>query len=246
MKKKIIALFLVLTVLLVACANHIQEPEETTKEIRTQQTTHTRATMPSETFCPSYLATEVWPEWGPCPEGGPGGYFNRFRQNFYALSSFHFAELAGRTEFRTWNRSRTVEEYHNVHIAVGMVQYFDISREDFERAQEEARLSLEGRGHFSIDSPGFELYSTALIFSFDNERINEFFLWENSIFAHEVGLPNPLRGEWTDDGWVDHPNWTENPAWRDHPFWPYLPFGDISDSTSVVWDSYAEFRAANP
>lgn len=244
MKKTTIILFaLSLIFLTFSCTNQTQSQEEisTTQTHQTTQyiTTRTAVTMP-----------EPWPDFGPCPEGGIyieglGYTYDRFRPAFYVLS-YHFARLVGIDVFMAWERTR-VEEFHHENIAVSFVRYFNISREDFARANEEQRASLARHGHAPENALALELYPIDLIFTFDNDRINEFFRWENSIFAHVVGMPNPLRGEWDENGiGRDHPNWTENPAWREHPFWPYLPFGDSNDSTSVVWNSYAEFRAANP
>ena len=178
---------------------------------------------------------EYWPEGDPCPEGGflideeyGTPMFNRFRNLYYSLF-YPLTALAGDdVAVREWERTRSSEDYHNIAAVVSFVQDFNISREDFDRANEQLRQTF--RGAAPEENSGNELYPVDLIFSFDNERINEFFRWENSIYAHEVGLENPLRGEWVicDEygfrRFVDHPNWTENPGWRDHPFWDYLPF----------------------
>jgi len=227
MKKLIIILLSLTSIFLTAaCTNKTQPPEEI---ITTRGETTRVGTTPYPTTRTAVTMPEPFPDWGPCPEGGfyfegIGYDYARFRPVFYSLSG-HFVLLVGTNAYDAWLRSRTPEEFHNICIAVAFVQYFDISREDFEQANEAQRTSLARRGHAPENVLDLELYPIDLIFSFDNDRINEFFRWENSIFAHVVGLPNPLRGDWDENGvWHDYPNWTENPAWRDHPFWEYLPF----------------------
>jgi len=247
MKKTIIfILAFVLSFTLVACTNGADEfIAETTLE---HTTTIHETTTEAITF--TWPIPDVWPERDSHRDTGEyhdsGDWIvGRYRTIFYALP-YHFVRIIGIETYDRWQLSRSNEQFHNEIIAVTFVRDFNISREDFQRANDAQRQWWES---FNLSPNGgvlYELYPVELIFSFDNERINEFFRWENSIFAHEIGLPNPLRGDWVDGSWQSHPNWMENPAWRDHPFWPYLPFGDINDSTSVVWDSYAAFRAANP
>ena len=221
MRKTMIALLILSVAFFAACAAQTQYLEEATA---TQATTEAGSAEDWERW-----ATEPpWPDQGSCPEGEFDNFYrNRFRPIFYSLS-YHYARLVDFAALREWERTRTAEEYHNVNVAVGFIQHFNISREDFERANEEKRqfeANPPWGGPFETQGATQETYPVALIFSFDNERINEFFRWENSIYAHEVGLPNPLRGDWDEDGvWHDHPNWIENPGWRDHPFWEYLPF----------------------
>ena len=215
--KKIFATLTILLFILVSCTVPTQNPAE----IITEQTTTT------EYFTWPDLD---WPERDSYLEHGGrvsecGNYSGgRFRPRFYQLTA-HFSELVGREVSLIWQRSRSNEQYHNEAVVISFVREFNISREDFERANEEFARWIESTNRTPNTSAQSEIYNVDLIFSFDNERINEFFRWENSIFAHEVGLPNPLRGDWDEDGvWHDHPNWTENPGWRDHPFWEYLPF----------------------
>jgi len=220
MKKIIIAIFLVLTIFFASCTNPvIPEPEETT----TEQTTTEQTT--TEHF--AWTEPETWPKRSGFLEEG-GHYIGdwdlgRFRPMFYHLP-YHFVNLVDQNNFHIWERLRSNEEFHNESVAVAFVRDFNISREDFERANEKWRSFTESRRRSPEDFSQSEIYPVDLIFSFDNERINEFFLWENSIYAHEVGLPNPLRGGDVNGIFTDHPNWTENPGWREHPFWEYLPF----------------------
>jgi len=66
------------------------------------------------------------------------------------------------------------------------VREFNVSKEDFVRANEARRKLLSERGDTPEDLSNFELYPVDLIYTFDNEKINEFFLWEGSIYEREV------------------------------------------------------------
>lgn len=102
--------------------------------------------------------------------------FGIYRSAYYSLNTF-IAGLVDRDVYYEWMISRSPEEYNNECVAVAFVKHFNIPREDFERANEEARIFREE--YDFIDSPSFELYPVDLIYTFDNELINEYFLWEN-------------------------------------------------------------------
>jgi len=106
--------------------------------------------------------------------------FNWYRDRFYTLPDV-FIELVDRDEYFEWFDSRSFEERLSENIASAFVQRFNISREDFEMANEEWRVY---HGEEWPMLPEFhswlEAYPVNLIFSFDHEAINEFFLWENS------------------------------------------------------------------
>lgn len=102
--------------------------------------------------------------------------FGIYRPAYYSLNTF-IAGLVDRDVYYEWMISRSPEEYNNECVAVAFVKHFNIPREDFERANEETRIFREE--YDFIDSPSFELYPVDLIYTFDNELINEYFLWEN-------------------------------------------------------------------
>ena len=131
-----------------------------------------------------------------------GGDFDhgRFRPIFYDLP-IQMIELVGRDVYRAWHSARCAEEFLNENVAVSFIRYFNISREDFERANYEMYRQNEYLRHgpwagmypSPVDSFSFELYPVDLIFSFDNERINEFFRWENSPRVNERWIAVPPK-----------------------------------------------------
>ena len=201
--KKIVLILLAMAILFAACANLPPEAETT---LTTQKITQTPTSTTQESISyflePPTLAP--LPDWGPDPEGGfmisdgdAAIVHGRFRPRYYMLTA-PFARLLPdynpqfNNVLRDWERTRTAEEYHNECIIVGFVKHFDISREDFEKANEEMRAKWESIDLSPADMSEYELYPVDLIYTFDNEKINEFFRWENSIYAHEVGLaPSP-------------------------------------------------------
>jgi len=114
-------------------------------------------------------------------------YIGKFRPLFYDMP-LPFAELVGRDVFHKWLLSRSNEERENENVAVSFIKHFNISREDFTRANEELRQGWADHEASPADSSSFELYPVDLIFTFDNERINRYFLWENSPVTDEFGL----------------------------------------------------------
>ena len=220
MKKLISCVLIFPLVLLVACTASTQEINTTTSEIQ-------------ETI-PEYV---TWPPDMEFPERNSfveeGGYdlgdfqAGKHRSMFYSLCHSFASFLPPEISYGHWEILRSNEQFHNESILVSFIKEFNVSREDFERLNEDRRLLLESLDFIVNKTAHAELFPVDLIYTFDNELINEYFRWENSIYAHEVGIPNPLRGDWDENGeWQDHPNWTENPGWREHKFWEYLPFND--------------------
>ena len=123
---------------------------------------------------------------------GIGGGFDvgTHRPLFYDMPR-HFIDLVERSDFFEWDASRSWEERENIHVAVGFIQHFNISREDFTRANEEWEQSIIDRGDTPNRFSHLELYPVDLIFTFDNEAINDFFRWENSPWAYVVGIGEP-------------------------------------------------------
>jgi len=137
--------------------------------------------------------TSVWTEVrGPQPTHAPlgndiGMEVGQFRPLFYTLPG-PFADLIGRDEYLEWILSRCPEERDNENVAVSFIRHFNISREAFAKANEQLRQNWESVGASPLDSSAYEIYPVDLIFTFDNELINEYFLWKNSTVFAERSL----------------------------------------------------------
>jgi len=158
MKKTALCLLVFLLLLLTACAEKPVEPPTTTSKITTS--------TPASTV----EATEEPFEHAPYDP-------MKYRPIFYELAS-SYVELVDANELRKWIAPRTEsEEYLNECVAVSFIKRFNISREDFERANEKRRIRVAEIGLEGTASG--EVYDVDLIYTFDNDKINEFFLWEN-------------------------------------------------------------------
>ena len=155
----------------------------------------------------------------PASDYGGGGYgTTRFRTSFYSMPGT-FADFVGREEYVNWLMSRCVEEQENEHVAVSFIRYFNISRADFERLNEERGQRIEemnqvwiAMGVDQLDGAAVEILPVDLIFTFDNERIREYFRWENGpeiqrnlgiypetvILSVEINVEAPIVGARTD------------------------------------------------
>ena len=78
-------------------------------------------------------------------------------------------------------------------MAVGFIRYFNVSREEFTRANEEKHRFLKEYWDYPMMCVTFELKPVDLIFTFYNELIIEFFLWENSSVPAERSLGRTVR-----------------------------------------------------
>jgi len=115
---------------------------------------------------------------------GKGMKIGQFRRLHYNMPST-FADLVGMKVFAEWRNNRSEYERANENIAVSFIRYFEISKEDFIAANDEFLEILGPTACITVNGTRFEPYPIDLIFTFDNEAINEFFRWENSPAEHE-------------------------------------------------------------
>lgn len=170
MKKIIIFSILTLFIVLVACQANgdITVPADVTTELETTTEAITETIEITTTEQRTTLRSDIIP-----PELG------QFRPIFYSLSAF-YANLVDREILHAWEMARIESgEFHRECVAVSFIRDFNISREDFEQANERERVFLEERGLTPQMSANYEIYDVDLIFTFDNEKINEFFSWDN-------------------------------------------------------------------
>jgi len=138
--KKIIALPALLFLFCTACTKQVEQNDLTTTdktEVLTQ-TTH-QTTTEATTF--------------PEPDGSPEPRPKEYRPIFYDLAG-SFSNLVGREARAKWQENRlenNYEQYENECIAVSYVRHFNISKEDFARANEEVRQIWASIGHSPED-----------------------------------------------------------------------------------------------
>jgi len=110
-----------------------------------------------------------------------------FRPRHYDLPGT-FVDLIGNDVYHNWWPTRSQYERDNVNIAVCFINAFNISREDFTRANDELRQIWESIEACASQTALYEVYPVDLIFTFDNERINEYFRWRNSPGINDFGM----------------------------------------------------------
>ena len=184
--KKLFALLMCATLLLGlgACSGNNDNP---TTAPGTTTAFNPPATIAAQTTTEA-LPTPAPQETEPAQPDGEGTIeLGAYRPIYYNMSA-SFANLVGRHAYFEWELDRVenhYEEYQNECIAVSLIKKFGVSKEDFIKANEEKRQFVKDNGDSPEDSSLYELYPVDLIYTFDNTKINEFFLWEGSIYAHE-------------------------------------------------------------
>ncbi|MCL1810310.1 MAG: hypothetical protein FWG42_11195 [Clostridiales bacterium] len=113
--------------------------------------------------------------------------FGPYRPRYYTMPG-PFADLVGRDAYLGWFFSMDEEERESECIAVRFIREFGISQRQFSDVNEELLNSWLSRGNSPEESSAYEIYPVDLIYTFDNEAIDEFFLWENSPIPEERGV----------------------------------------------------------
>lgn len=111
-------------------------------------------------------------------EDTDGWGVDKYRPIYYDLAG-PFADIVGRSECDKWEAARNFEESQNECIAVSFIKFFNVKKEDFEQANEKLGSIWLETGSTAEDNAIYEIYDVELIYTFDNEKINEFYLWEN-------------------------------------------------------------------
>lgn len=139
----------------------------------------------------------------------------KYRACWYDIPSF-FGDIIDQNEYAAWEESY-VEKYSNkdpqIMMMLEFIEYFDISREDFDKANlKYAKWISKDRSPLMNpkdypDQELCEIYDGDLIYSFEVDRINEYYIsivdypFEYSI-EYEQALAN---GEYTSrtEQWID-------------------------------------------
>lgn len=132
----------------------------------------------------------------PQPVGGSDDdYFGvrkyKYRYNYYHVP-YQFVELVGKDNYFEWYNSldRTNFYSRDEMLIVSFIKNFNIDREDFDRANEKnadvyIELGIEpiyppykypvDYMEYSYNNESYEIYNADIIYTFDNELINEYY-----------------------------------------------------------------------
>lgn len=149
-------------------------------------------------------------------QAGVGGgvlELNKYRVRYYTLPA-PFVDLVGEEECYQWRLNQPYPNDTNVMMMVNFVQDFNISREDFDKANLEfARRIKELLDGVPVMNPqdyanqeDDEIYNADIIYTFDNELINEYYLSHDYPYLYvdeyEEAVANGTYQTQTTD-WVD-------------------------------------------
>lgn len=148
-------------------------------------------------------------------EGGGEIVQEKYRQCYYNIS-YQLSLLVDENELKDWEEVVYAKDPNetNEMVVKLFVQHFNISKEDFEKANLEAAKviydpnspppSMNPKDY--INQEMFELYNPDIIYTFDDEIINEYYLSGEYPFVYESdfeeavasGEHTPLTEDWID------------------------------------------------
>ncbi len=187
--RKIILLItiLVLLFLTVACEKKINNKETTSTTTQADTLTSTNNTPTEFTVAES--------EESAINDIG-GGIINpqKYRVCFYQIPTF-FSELVDKKAYDEWCNTYLAENYPDntkEMVIVSFIKKFNISREDFDKANVEYGKFVEEYYYDACMNPKdfaeqefSEVYNADIIYTFDNELISEYYLGNDYAFFYE-------------------------------------------------------------
>lgn len=175
MKKTIVAslLFLSLCLIFVGCTN--RDKTNTTSPNESTVYTDTKSQEVSSTV-----------------DGSNDDYFGirkyKYRYNYYRITA-HYIDIVGDEAYGEWIRSNP--QYENFELdemlMVSYIKHFNITREQFDEASKNREklfeknnwtmlvYPFENDGEYSYDDEAYEIYNADIIYTFDNDIINEYY-----------------------------------------------------------------------
>ena len=110
-------------------------------------------------------------------------FLPKYRDIYYWGPSFLY-DIVDQDAFAEWYETVVLTDYRNnaepkEMYTVSFVKYFEISREDFDRCCEQKKEYMEflhNEYGYDIDVEGAEIPNAVIIYTFDNEIINNYYL----------------------------------------------------------------------
>ena len=200
--KKIFFVFLFAVFCFSSCSS-VSDNAKTTENI---DLTYTSAFETSKATNPSKITEDA---------GGADITPRKYRTCYYSVA-YPFAELVGIDEYWDWSEEYNTEnpDDTNEMVIKKFVQYFNISRENFEKANlKHAKIRAEGVGDFPVMSPKDyadqepdEIYNAEIIYTFNDEIINEYYLTPGYEFGWRIEYEEALKNgsyETRTTDWID-------------------------------------------
>lgn len=214
--KKFTSLFLIIVVTIfcfIGCGKPLSEAKTTQNTLTTLEPEVQKTSIEVSTKTKSESSASL--KTSKVDAGGGEIVQEKYRQCYYRIS-YQFAQLVDSQELRTWKEDVFSEDPNDTNemIMKRFVLDFDISREEFDKANLElAKVlydpnspppSMNPKDY--INQEMFELYNADIIYTFDDEIINEYYKSGEYPFVYESDYEDAVAsGEYTSqtEEWVD-------------------------------------------
>ncbi len=183
-----IILAIVFCFLAVSCSRNSSMNNETTAN-NTFKNTDSYDVLLNQTSQKDEMKTNISNE-----QGGADLLPRKYRNNYYSIPT-SFINIVGKRSFEEWEDVYLAENYpddSNEMVMVAYIKAFDIPKEEFERANlEYAKFIDKIYSHICLDPQDYadqefqEIYNAEIIYTFDNDIINEYYLGIDYPFLNE-------------------------------------------------------------
>ncbi len=187
--KRTISILIIIGIILgiSACGNKpITQHETTTTILEITSQTHnaeTQTVTKSETQAKEAEKTTVLENTVNNATGDGVIEVKYYRDNYYSIAA-PFVYIVGKEVYREWKETQPDPDETDVMLMVNFIRDFNISREDFDKANLEYawRIKYLLNGTPVMNPKDFanqedeEVYNADIIYTFDNELINEYYL----------------------------------------------------------------------
>lgn len=139
----------------------------------------------------------------------------KYRVRYYTVP-YQFIMLVGVEKYQQWTEQYNTENADNTNemVTKKFIEYFDISREDFERANLELAKVLTDNSDNKVvinpkdyaDQEVDEIYNVDIIYTFNDEIINKYYLSPDYNYGMKIEFEQAIAsGEYTPrtEEWVD-------------------------------------------
>lgn len=210
MKKKLFVLtaFILILSILASCSNAKTDTVTSSTEANSAETT---TLSQLSTTGANEITTDISDKDSGNDSGGGVIQVQKYRQRFYTISA-PFVACVGRKECDDW--LETVDFSKEVMVMKLFVEHFNISREDFDKAN----LELAKRIKNGLDCPPCvnpkdyanqeddEIYNADIIYTFDDDIIREYYLTPDYPYIYDFEFEEAVeKGEYKSqtEEWVD-------------------------------------------
>lgn len=181
--KKSLAMLLAICMLFgVAACGKTTEADKNGSQTKTEAVQPTDASNSEAESSTVRVNAELW---GDEPICGGEVTTQKYRRRYYSVTR-PFVDLVGREEYWAWEKKNHDALYNDPKqpMIVALIKEFNISREEFDKANLElARIIRDEVGETPLLEPHdypsqevYEVFNSDIIFTFDDELINEYYL----------------------------------------------------------------------